>query len=729
MRHSTVESPLCGAIMIWASVTACVQAETVALCYDTARPQISFAASDVDKALAERGELAVRMPLAQIGSPALRTRIVLATLTDTIAFDAIRTLGTAVSAGLKPEGFSIRTTETEGQTTHWVIGKDFAGAMYGGLELAEVIRCAGLNALGAVDQNPYMPLRGIKFNCPLDERTPTYHNHNGDAQRNNVLVMWDMAFWKAYIDDLARFRYNYLSLWNLHPFPSMVRVPGYEKVALADVQSRTATLKMTMDEKIAFWRDVMRYGKDRNVDIYVVTWNIFVHGTDGQYGLTDKCDNPTTTDYFRKSIKQMFVTYPDLAGIGLTTGENMPRMSTAQKEAWAFATYGQGVLDAAAARPGRKITLIHRQHQTGAQDIAKTFKPLIDHPDINFVFSFKYAQAHALSSTRQPFCNGFVKDIGSLRTIWTLRNDDTFCFRWGAPDFVRQFIQNIPYKTSMGYYYGSDGYVWGREFLSTEPDSPRQLEMDKHWYHWMLWGRLGYDPSLSNDRLVQILGARFPQIPGQDLFTAWQEASMVYPITTGFHWGDLDFKWYIEGCFSKPKPAQTPSGFHDINRFISLGTHPGTDYVSIPDYVDAVASGRELSGTTPVQISQQLCDHADSALQILDQLPKVTDKELRLTLGDIRAMAYMGKYYAHKIRGATELALYRKNQRPSHQEAAIREMNWAAESWDRYIAAALAQYTNPILLNRVGLCDWRALTVEVRKDVQIAGGSAGPPPQ
>jgi hypothetical protein len=82
--------------------------------------------------------------------------------------------------------------------------------------------------------------------------------------------------------------------------------------------------------------------------------NIFAHGTNGQYGLMDKYDNPATTDYFRKSVKQMFLTYPDLAGIGLTTGENMPGMTTVQKEAWALATYGQGVLDAAAAQPGRR---------------------------------------------------------------------------------------------------------------------------------------------------------------------------------------------------------------------------------------------------------------------------------------------------------------------------------------------------------------------------------------
>ena len=708
-------------------VNPCSAGSKVTVLFDEKNPQTTFAAQELQEVLEGRGHVARLASLAQVDTEGIGICVVLATRADTAVIETMSRQGATASPTLKSEGFSLRTTPGRGTTAYWIVGQDAAGAMYGGLELAEVIRCAGLEGVKPVDQNPYMALRGIKYNCPLDERTPTYHAHSGDAQRKNVLVMWDMNFWKAYIDDLARFRYNYLSLWNLHPFPSMVRVPGYEKVALADVQSTTETLKMTMDEKIAFWREVMRYGKDRNVDLYVVTWNIFVHGTDGQYGLTDKYDNPTTTDYFRKSVKQMFLTYPDLAGIGLTTGERMPGLSTTQKETWALATYGQGVLDAAAAQPGRKIRLIHRQHQTGAQAIAKTFQSLVDNPDIDFIFSFKYAQAHVFSATQQPFCNNFVKDIGSLKTIWTLRNDDNFYFRWGAPDFVREFIMNIPYDVSQGFYYGSDGYVWGREFLSTEPETPRQLDMAKQWYHWMLWGRLGYDPGVTNERFIQILGAHFPQIPSQDLFTAWQEASLIYPITTGFHWGDMDYKWYIEGCFSRTGPAETPTGFHDVNRFITLGTHPGTDNLTIPAYVDAVAAGKQPTGTTPIQVSQQIHGHADKALQILDKLPKVTDKELRRTLGDIRAMACLGKYYGHKIRGATELALYRKNKNQAHQDAAIREMTQAAQYWERYTATALAQYTNPILLNRVGLCDWRALTADVWKDVEIAGGSATRP--
>ncbi len=47
--------------------------------------------------------------------------------------------------------------------------------------------------------------------------------------------MWGFEFWRAYLDQLARDRYNYVAMWDLHPFPSMVKVPEYPEVALNDV--------------------------------------------------------------------------------------------------------------------------------------------------------------------------------------------------------------------------------------------------------------------------------------------------------------------------------------------------------------------------------------------------------------------------------------------------------------------------------------------------------------
>ena len=195
---------------------------------------------------------------------------------------------------------------------------------------------------------------------------------------------------------------------------------------------------------------------------------------------------------------------------------------------------------------------------------------------------------------------------------------------------------------------------------------------------------------------------------------------MTYPLTTGFHWGQYDFQWYVEACFSREQPAQTKSGFHDVNRFITLGVHPGTDNIAIPKYVETVVAGAKLKGTTPLQVAEKLSRHADAAMAALTDLNSGEDQELRKTLGDIRAMALLGHYYAGKIRGATELALFRQTGKPEHQQAAIEHLTAAASRWNDYTAQATALYRNPLWTNRVGTVDWNELRAEVARDIEIA---------
>ncbi len=661
----------------------------------------------------------------------------------------------------RPESFNIRLARVSSTTAPrqiYIFGHDAAGVMYGALEAAEIIRTAGLDALTDTDQSPHFATRGIKFNLPLDARTPSYTDA-GESAQQNIASVWDLSFWRDYIDRLARDRYNLVSLWNLHPFPSLVRVPEYPDVALADVHRSTAkwneyyhtwatgldapellnqveVLKqLSIDEKIAFWREVMSYGRSRNVSFYFITWNVFTNGTAGRYGLTPDWSNPTTADYFRRSVRELILTYPLLAGIGLTTGENMPDATAAQKEDWAFRTYGQGVLDALALQPDRKLTFIHRQHEAAAAEIAQRFAPLIQHPNIEFTYSFKYAEAHALSSTTQNFHTNFLRDVGDQPVLWTLRNDDSYVFRWAAPDFVRDFIRNMPTHPTRGFYYGSDQWIWARDFLDLHrsPDAPRQLEHDKHWLHWLLWGRFGYNPNLSDDRLTALVADRFAisTADASTLLAAWQDASMIYPLVTGFHWGRFDFQWYIEASKGRPEPAQTPTGFHDLNRFISLPPHPATNNVSIPHYVAALQKNETPPGTTPPQLVQQLHTHADRALAFLSRPSSLstssTSPELRQTLADIRIVAHLGKHYAHKIAAATELALLRETLNPTHRDRLATELNAAALHWRTFSSLALADYKNPVWMNRVGHVDWRQLYSSVLYDLTTTGSPVSIP--
>jgi hypothetical protein len=714
------------------------QAMDIALTSDPTSATAAFAVGDLSTALAERGH-------SVSGTEAAQMRIVLVRQSNATLVTTFKSLNEPLPEGLKAEGFAIRKTSKDGVPTIWVIGADEAGVMYGGLELAELISIGDLSAVENEEQNPYMPKRGTKFNIPLDLRTPSYTDMS-DAGQKNIHEMWNWDFWTDYIDHLARFRYNHISLWSLHPFPSMVKVPGYEDVALDDVLrstiqfnekynglgnglvdekmlSQTETLySMTIDEKIDFWRRVMAYAKSRNVEVWIINWNIFSYGTMEQYGIDNDINNAVTRDYFRKSVKALIQTYPDLAGIGLTPGENMRKHSVEQKEDWVFETYGQGVLDALAEDPDRKIQFIHRQHDTGVEPVLAHFQPLIDQPNVDFFFSFKYAQAHVYSALTMPFPEEIVKTLrerDDVKTTWTMRNDDVYYFRWGAPDFVRAFIENIPHDVSKGFYLGSDQYVWGREFLSTEPEPIRQIELEKHWYHWLIWGRLGYNPEVSDERFIALMQQRFPQVQGADLFTAWQEASMVYPKTTGLHWSPYDFQWYIEGCKGIPGYTKTKSGFHDVNCFIDIEPLSTTGYQSIKDY----GKNPVYEGVTPVDVSEQIHAHADKALLLTAGMKHGGDKELRLTLGDIQSMAYMGKYYAHKIRGASELAVYREHNDAARQQRAVEELQQAAKYWRLYVASAMTQYTNPIWLNRVGHSDWRSFMKDVLHDIEIAGGT------
>ena len=71
---------------------------------------------------------------------------------------------------------------------------------------------------------------------------------------------------------------------------------------------------------------------------------------------------------------------------------------------------------------------------------------------------------------------------------------------------------------------------------------------------------------------------------------------MIYPLVTGFHWANYDFQWYIEACRSRPEPAKTASGFHSVDTFINQPVHPGTDNLTIPQYVAGVTAGVDAAG-------------------------------------------------------------------------------------------------------------------------------------
>jgi hypothetical protein len=262
---------------------------------------------------------------------------------------------------------------------------------------------------------------------------------------------------------------------------------------------------------------------------------------------------------------------------------------------------------------------------------------------------------------------------------------------------------------------GPDGTVWGRDFLDVAPDGPRPLVIEKQWFSFMLWGRLSYEPSLPDALFERTLAQRFPGVPAAKLLLASEEASRIIPQVTRFFWGDIDLKWFPEACLSHPRYK----GFYTVKHFVEGESMPGAGVLNIRTWRDRVRDGKPMEGVTPIQVATALEGHAAAALKLVAELRPAKTKELRLTLGDYEAMAHLGNYYAEKIRGATQLALYDATGAPERKQEAIAHLTTALAHWKRYAEVATAQY-KPQLLNRVGNVDLNALTAKVSQDIAIA---------
>lgn len=651
------------------------------------------------------------------------------------------------SLTLSPQGYSLQKNEQS-----WVLAGDETGCMYGLIDIARAAK-AGIPWPEGVHA-PLIEQRGIKLNIPLDARTPSYSDAS-DSAWHNIPHMWEMDFWRTLLDDLAANKFNAVSIWSLHPFPSLVRVPGYEEVALEDVKrtsqpvfgATTAGLgmygaryardlhtvhRMTMDEKIAFWRAVMQYGADRGIAFYVITWNVFVYGTEHtRYGIDCDLRNPITQDYFRKSVEALVRTYPLLAGIGVTAGERMtvgwdPQPDLRFDVRWLADTYGAGI-QAAIGDSGRPFRLIHRQHMSGAAEILEAFSPV----QVPLDFSFKYSQAHMYSDTRPHFGDDFFASIPEGHKTWlTVRNDDFYMLRWGGVAFAREYLRHMPHSVLRGFLMGPDGYTLGRDYLARAEEgcTPRRTVLDRQGYMMAIWGNLAYELELPEDYFVGVLAERLSCSiqEARRVFILCETVSEIVPLMNRMHWHDFDFQHYPEAncCVSTTQHVAHMGGeliFHDVHDYIMAPAQPGSNYLGVREFCLLEHQGKPIppDRVTPDAVARELLQRAEQAeAELADFSP--AQGELAGLLADCRAHALLGRFYAAKVEAAlaTQRAIMGGGR--AQAERAIAYANQGYDCWVRY-AHHVAEYYVPQRLSRMDgrMVDPVALIPQAKLDAEM----------
>lgn len=640
--------------------------------------------------------------------------------------------------GMGPQSFRI---QKESDRAIRIVYGDSVGAMYGAIELAEQISLGG--GLAAVEEKarkPYILRRGLKFNIPLDARSPSYDD-TGTSAHENIATMWEWDFWKRFLDNMIRNRYNVLTLWTNHPYPSIVKLPKYpgvnyddvhvlkvpfnekgdrhgDKLDFLDPQHTRRIKRISLDDKIAFWQKVFNYAEDHGIELHVIHWNIYTFGAEGKLGITDDGRNEKTKAYIRYCITEFLKTYPQIDGMGVAAGEhfNLPR---GEREKWLWQTFGQGIMDYHKTDPGRTINFIFRSLMSNAENILDAFK---DYKAGPFHTDHKYARARVHSTTTSPYLDvEYREGLEKIKVpCWlNVRNDDLFILRWGDPDYVREFWANVPrdmMRWEAGYFMGPDGFVQGREFVYKDTDSELsgQLEVDKHWYRFMMFGRLSYDLTLTRDYFEARLQQRFPQAHATLLYDTFQASSRIVPLVNRFWFRINDYMFSPEGCISN-------KGFLTVDdTFFQYPPLRGSGILSVQAYAAAVLADKPFDGMTPMEVADRLDGYARQTLKGVKSLRKQADgqEEMFAMLLDLEAMAYLGRYYADKIRGAAELAVYRQDSsRQQAHEKAIQHLSNAVSAWEAYAKAATSQY-RPQLFSRTHYMDWWKILADVKQELQ-----------
>lgn len=610
----------------------------------------------------------------------------------------------SISSALAPEAFRIR--KTGGGFT--IEGGDARGAMYGALDFAEQIELTG--ALPQPKEvKASLPVRALKFNLPL---AGTGYLSVEDLANNQWF--WDLKYWSKFLDMMARNRYNALTFWSAHPFDHMVLVPKYPEAT--DVPAAE------LDRYTAFFRRLFQMAADRGIATYLVTWNIHVPAAFAKHHQipVSGFDSPLVRDYQREAIKSLFATYPMLTGLGTTVGERMGKMTIVEKLDWVADTYF-----AALRQIGRPIPFILRYWQSEPAPMAAMLDAA-RYPGPVYL-DIKFNGEHMYSSSKPHVLDdGWVRLAkGRYRLLWHLRNDDVFILRWGDPDFVRESLRNAAGPDSAGFVEGSEIVVPGTDRIHTAATRSHldwQYQFEKHWFRYMLWGRLGYAVDEPDETWRRHFRLRFGAA-GNDTYEAVHQAGKIAPLITSYHWNYMNGDWYPEGSIgswntSYEQPRRNyrrATLYHDIRTYIFNNTIDD-GWANIPQFV----AGSKSPG--PLQAAARLEEYGRRTMAAMERARGHVERgrnEFACTAEDMQAYGQLGLYYAEKLRGAAHLARFLFGAGEAERKTSIAHLEGALEAWRGVVAATKDHYI-PHEVWLFGQFDWNRYLPDVAADIHIA---------
>lgn len=632
-------------------------------------------------------------------------------------------------ASIRDEGFVFKWLP--GHATVCLLYKDAIGLMYGLTEVRETWdRNHHLNELEDKLANPKLEYRIIKFNLPWSP----YRNHEASTLHDSTCR--DLKFWEKYLDMMVDNRFNVLSLWNIHPFPYLIRSKSFP------LANNFSDVEMKAWQN--FWKSLFKMAKVRGIQTFLVNWNIAVSPEFAKaYGVNEYSDlSDTVKMYTRESVTQVIDEYPDLTGIGVTLADWMgtfdEKMSPQQREDWIEETFVAGMKTAS-----RPVKFIHRSVLAGDP---LAMRSLLDRADLKqpALVEIKFNWSHGHSTPRlaitHDYHSGKLDDRfwnpnpANYKIQWMIRNEDFFILPWGQAEFIRTHIKANTPEYVNGYFIGSEGYIPAVDYYTADSvPTTWKYAFEKQWLFYTLWGRLLFNPELKDNEFEALMEKKYGKGNGINLFRATQLVSQMPLRLASFHRSTWDYTLYAEG-FLEAAPSN-PNGFNDRSSpFISIDElihHETLDPMmyTIPQFVNKTIHEQPLIDTMITPLELALSSEKDSRLALEGYMKwnkQKEDNEAGLTeWQDIATWAYLGLYFSDKLKAGVSLLTYRKLSKPADKTKAINYLLSAKEHWLKVIALTKSRYKPSPYVglsknSEFNLFSWEGLLPQVDKDIEIA---------
>ncbi len=620
---------------------------------------------------------------------------------------------------LQGEGYKIKVE----RNNITIFSTEATGAMYGLLDLTEKI-IQGEHLDQEISFKPNLEYRIIKFNLPWSPY------RNSEASTLHLETCRDLKFWESYLDMMVENRFNVLSLWNIHPFPFMIKSKNYPMA--------NDFTPMEMQQWKDFWKELFHMAKVRGIQTFIVNWNIAVSPEFAKaYEAQEYNDlSEQIKIYTKESVTQVINEYPDLTGIGVTLADWMGtfdnKMNPQQREDWIEETFVAGIKNAI-----REVKFLHRSVLAGDP---MAMRKLINKANLEAktLVEIKFNWSHGHSTPKLAITHDYhsgeldnrfwTPKPENYAIQWMVRNEDFFILNWGQTDFIKEHIRENAHEYVNGYFIGSEGYIPAKDYFTIDSEKANwTYAFQKQWLFYKTWGRLLYDQNTPNSYFKLAFETKYPK-KGKSLFQIYQLVGKVPLCIAAFYRSTWDYTLYSEG-FLAPEPSSPTSLFDRNSPFISIEeliNHETLDpeLQSISEFVANPDSKKK----SPLKLADEIEKECKSAITILNKINYLNTSEItfKYEIEDAYTWAYLGLYFADKLRAGVFLQDFSISGNEKNKKAAVDYLEKCLIHWQSIIKYTDRRYKSVphVALGKYKEFNaqfaWTNYLTDVENDIKIA---------